>query len=44
MAFGPFWSENGCTALCPFWSGIGYCFSRELREFMNEFIVSNPNE
>ena len=44
MVFGPFRSENGYTALCPFWSGTGYCFSRELWEITNVFIVSNPSE
>ena len=42
QGFGPFWSENGYR-LCPFWSGMGYGF-RELRECMNVFIVSIPNE
>ena len=27
-----------------FWSGIGYGFLRKLRECMNVFIVSVPNE
>ena len=39
-----FWSENGYT-LCPFWSGIQYFFFlRKLRDCINVFIVSIPNE
>ena len=41
--FAPFWSVNGYR-LCLFWPGIGYGFQGELRECMNEFIVSIPNE
>ena len=40
--FAPFWSVNGYR-LCLFWPGIGYGFQGELRECMNEFIVSIPN-
>ena len=29
---------------CPFWSGIGYGFSRKQRECMNVFVVSILNE
>ena len=36
--FGPFQCENGYR-LCPFWSGIGFGFLRELREFTNVFVI-----
>ena len=38
MVFEPFWSENGST-LCPFWSGIGYGFLGNYREYMNVLTV-----
>ena len=42
--FGLFRFENG-YGLCPFWSGIGQKFSRELWEGMSvSFILSIPNE
>ena len=41
--FAPFWSENGYS-FCPCWSGYRVWFSRDLRECINVFIVSIPNE
>ena len=44
--FAPFWSENG-SRLCPVWFGNFWnrvWFSRKLRESMNVFIGSIPNE
>ena len=41
--FAPVWSENGYT-LYPFGLESRVWFSIELREYMNVFIVSIPNE
>ena len=41
--FAPVWSENGYT-LYPFGLESRVWFSSELREYMNVFIVSIPNE
>ena len=38
MVFEPFWSENG-SKFCPFWSGIGYGFLGNYREYMNVLTV-----
>ena len=43
MVFAPFWFENGYI-ICPFGSGMGYVFLRELRECMNVFVLSIANE
>ena len=41
--FAPVWSENGYT-LYPFGLESRVWFSSELREYVNVFIVSIPNE
>ena len=36
--------KTGISWFCPFWSGSGYGFTKELRLRINVFVVSIPNE